>query len=106
MESIRARETQWYTEKKPAIQEFETAVSQTKSGKAVCSDGLSEEIYEYSGLAIRQNLSRVIETICDNEKIDVELKNADVVTVYKRGKGTKASVEIIVESQISIAGNF
>ena len=74
-------------EEAPTREEVESAIKSLKLGKAARPDGLAAEFYQ-RGDAFMEEIVKVILHIWDTEIVPKELKDANIVTIFKR-KGDK-----------------
>lgn len=69
----------------PSVEEINTAIQQLKSNKAAGEDGLPAEIYKCGGGVLRETLHQLFSMIWEQETLPADLKNALIVTVFKKG---------------------
>ena len=72
----------------PTHDEIDCAIKSLKLGKAAGPDGLAAEFYQRGGDVFFEEVVKVIHCIWDTEEIPQEIKNATIVTIFKR-KGDK-----------------
>ena len=73
----------------PGHEEIETAIKSLKTGKSAGPYGLAAEFYQRGGSVLVEEVTKVIHCIWDTEVIPNELKDADIIPIFKR-KGDKA----------------
>ena len=75
-------------EEAPTREEVESAIKSLKLGKAAGPNGLAAEFYQRGGDVFMEEIVKVILHIWDTEIVPKELKDANIVTIFKR-KGDK-----------------
>ena len=68
------------------IEEVSRAVKQMKCNKACGGDGIPAEVYKHGGTTL---VHRLFQKIWDNEEVPQELKDASIVTIFKKGNRTE-----------------
>ena len=71
------------------IEEIRKAVKQMKCNKASGGDGIPAEVYKHGGTILVHHLHRLFLKIWDNEEVPQELKDASIVTIFKKGSRTE-----------------
>ena len=71
------------------IEEVRKAVKQMKCNKASGGDGIPAEVYKHGGAALVRHLHRLFLKIWKNEEVPQELKDASIVTIFKKGSRTE-----------------
>ena len=71
------------------IEEVRKAVKQMKCNKASGGDGIPAEVYKHGGTTLVHHLHRLFLKIWDNEEVPQELKDASIVTIFKKGSRTE-----------------
>ena len=69
----------------PTMTELQKAISMTKSGKAAGPDGIPAEVFKAGGVTLMRTLLELFQSIWNNEKIPTDLKDANIVTIFKKG---------------------
>lgn len=69
----------------PSIIEVNCAISQMKSNKASGPDGIPAEIFKEGGDVLTSALHELILMIWDTEDLPEDLRNAVIVTIFKKG---------------------
>ena len=72
----------------PTREEVESAIKSLELGKAAGPDGLAAEFYQRGGDVFMEEIVKVILHIWNTEIVPKELKDANIVTIFKR-KGDK-----------------
>ena len=83
------------------IEEVCKAVKQMKSG----GDGIPAEVYKHGGAALVRHLHRIFLKIWKNEEVPQELKDASIVTIFKKGCRTECGNYRGI-SLLSVAGKI
>lgn len=73
----------------PCLDEVQQAIKQTRTGKAPGVDGIPAEVYRHGGIQIAKQLLKLYKVIWNTELVPQDLKDASIVTIYKR-KGDKS----------------
>ena len=73
----------------PTIAEVEEAISTMKNNKAAGLDGIPAEIFKYGGNKLLSQLHQLLVNIWIDEELPADLKDASIVTIYKR-KGDRS----------------
>ncbi len=60
-----------------------------KCNKASGGDGIPAEVYKHGGTTLVHHLHRIFLKIWDNEEVPQELKDASIVTIFKKGSRTE-----------------
>ena len=81
------------------------AVKQMKCNKASGGDGNPAEVYKHGGTALVRHLHRLFLKIWKNEKVPQELKDASIVTIFKKGSRTECGNYRGI-SLLSVAGKI
>jgi len=68
----------------PTLEEAKISIKRMKSNKAAGPDGIPADIYKNGGNLIQNQLHMLIVKIWTTEQIPPELKNADIVKIYKK----------------------
>ena len=71
------------------IEEVRKAVKQMKCNKASGGDSIPAEVYKHGGTTLVHYLYRMFLKIWDNEEVPQELKDASIVTIFKKGSRTE-----------------
>ena len=87
------------------IEEVRKAVKQMKCSKASGGDGIPAEMYKHGGTTLVHHLHRLFLKIWDNEEVPQELKDASIVTIFKKGCRTECGNYRGI-SLLSVAGNI
>ena len=67
----------------PTLEDAKTSINRMKSNKAAGPDGIPADIYKHGGNLIQNQLHMLIVKIWVSEQIPSELRNADIVKIYK-----------------------
>ena len=73
----------------PSLDEVQRAIKQTRTGKAPGCDGIPAEIYRHGGIHLAKELSKLFKIIWESELVPQDLKDASIVTIFKR-KGDRS----------------
>ena len=76
-----------------------------KCNKASGGDGIPAEVYKHGGTTLVHHLHRLFLKIWDNEEIPQELKDAAIVTIFKKGSRTECGNYRGI-SLLSVAGKI
>ena len=87
------------------IEEVRKAVKQMKCNKASGGDGIPDEVYKHGGTTLVHHLHRLFLKIWDNEEVPQELKDASIVTIFKKGSRTECGNYRGI-SLLSVAGKI
>ena len=87
------------------IEEVRKAVKQMKCNKASGGDGIPAEVYKYGGTALVRHLHRLFLKIWKHEEVPQELKDASIVTIFKKGSRTECGNYRGI-SLLSVAGKI
>ena len=87
------------------IEEVRTAVKQMKCNKASGGDGIPAEVYKHGVTALVRHLHRIFLKIWKNEEVPQELKDASIVTIFKKGSRTECGNYSGI-SLLSVAGKI
>ena len=87
------------------IEEVRKAVKQMKCNKASGGDGIPAEVYTHGGTTLVHHLHRLFMKIWDNEEVPQELKEASIVTIFKKGSRTDCGNYRGI-SMLSVAGKI
>ena len=87
------------------IEEVRKAVKQMKCNKTSGGDGIPAEVYKHGGTTLVHHLHRLFLKIWDNEEVPQELKDASIVTIFKKGSRTECGNYRGI-SPLSVAGNI
>ena len=87
------------------IEEVRKAVKQMKCNKASGGDGIPAEVYKHGGTTLVRHLHRLFLKIWKNEEVPQELKDASIVTIFKKGSRTEC-VNYRGISLLSVAGKI
>ena len=72
----------------PSLHEIETAIKKTKNGKSPGPDGLPGEVFKFGGPLLCTHVHAIFCKVWANEVIPAEWKDADIITIYKKGDRT------------------
>lgn len=89
LEEVKQRPIQDDLALPPTKQEVENAIKMTQSGKSPGDDNIPPEIYKHGGPAPLNELVHLFEAIWTTEQVPQDLKDASIVTIFKR-KGDKS----------------
>lgn len=89
----------------PTMEELEKAIRQTKQGKAAGPDAIPAEIYKNGGPELTQRLFDLFLKIWESETLPADLRNANIVTIFKKGNKTECGNYRGI-SLLSIAGKL
>ena len=87
------------------IEEVRKAVKQMKCNKASGGDGIPAEVYKHGGTALVRHLHRLFLKIWKHEEVPQELKDASIVTIFKKGSRTECGNYRGI-SLLSVAGKI
>ena len=87
------------------IEEVRKAVKQMKCNKASGGDGIPAEVYKHGGTTLVHHLHRLFLKIWDNEEVPQELKDATIVTIFKKGSRSECGNYRGI-SLLSVAGKI
>ena len=73
----------------PTVAETEKAIDQLQTGKAPGADGIPPEIYKMGGLALVEHLTGIFESFWRKGELPQDLKDANIIHLYKN-KGDKS----------------
>ncbi len=73
----------------PTMEELEEAISTMKNNKAAGPDGIPAEIFKYGGQMLHEQIHQLLVNIWTNEVLPEDLRDAVIVTIYKR-KGDRS----------------
>ena len=76
-----------------------------KCNKASGGDGIPAEVYTHGGAALVRHLHRLFLKIWKNEEVPQELKDASIVTIFKKGRRTECGNYRGI-SLLSVAGKI
>ncbi len=76
----------------PTSEEVSKAIKQVTSGKAPGPDAIHAEVYKAGGAAIIDRLTRLYQTMRNEEQLPQEFRDATIVHIYKR-KGNRQSCD-------------
>ena len=82
-----------------------TDIGAIKKGKAAGPDGVPAEVYKAAGPALIEKLHVLLTRIWDEEVIHSDLRDALIVTIFKKGDTTNCGNYRGI-SLLSIAGNI
>ena len=89
----------------PTMTELHKAISMTKSGKAAGPDGIPAEVFKAGGVTLTKTLLELFQRIWNIEKIPADLKDANIVTIFKKGNKSECGNYRGI-SLLSIAGKI
>lgn len=75
-------------DKVPSLQEVENAIKQLKNNKAAGSDGIPAEFFKEGGRLLAEHTLMLIVKIWNTETIPSDLRDALIVTIFKKGDRT------------------
>ena len=87
------------------IEEVRKAVKQMKCKEASGGDGIPAEVYKHGGTALVRHLHRLFLKIWKNEEVPQELKDASIVTIFKKESRTECGNYRGI-SLLSVAGKI
>ena len=87
------------------IEDVRKAVKQMKCNKASGGDGIPAEVYKHGGAALVRHLHRIFLKIWKTEEVPQELKDASIVTIFKKGCRTECGNYRGI-SLLSVAGKI
>lgn len=67
------------------IDEIENIASQLKNGKALGSDGISNEQIKYGGKRLFKHLSILFNKVLETQSIPPDWQNSDIILIHKKG---------------------
>ena len=67
------------------IEELCLAINWTKNNKAPGPDGIPAEIFKVGGQMLALKLRQLFLKVWENEDLPPDLKNANIVTIFKKG---------------------
>ena len=68
----------------PTAAQVEQAIKKMKNNKSPGLDGIPAEVYKHGGPALKRRLHQLVLTIWNEETIPKELKDANLVPIYKK----------------------
>lgn len=72
----------------PSLQELKSAIKAMKCGKAAGADGIPAEVFKHGGPTLSKKLHRLFTLIWTTESIPDDLRDALIVTIFKKGDKT------------------
>lgn len=72
----------------PTLDELKSAIRAMKSGKAAGADGIPAEVFKHGGTKLAKKLHGLFTLVWTTEKIPDELRDALIVTIFKKGDRT------------------
>ena len=90
----------------PSLDEVQRAIKQTRTGKAPGCDGIPAEIYRHGGTHLAKELSKLFKIIWESELVPQDLKDASIVTIFKRKGDRSECGNLRGISLLSIAGRI
>ena len=87
------------------IEEVRKVVKQMKCNKASGGDGIPADMYKHGGTTLVHHLHRLFLKIWDNEEVPQEVKDASIVTIFKKGSRTECGNYRGI-SLLSVAGKI
>ena len=89
LENIQKRSVNTVLDEKPTMDEMVRAIKGPKYGKAPGGDGISGEVWKCGGANLSNRLHRWIIKIWDEGHVPQVWKDANIVTIYKKGDRTE-----------------
>ena len=83
------------------IEEVRKTVKQMKCSKASGGDGIPAEVYKHGGTVLVRHLHRLFLKIWTIEEVPQDLKDASIVTIFKKGSGNYRGISLL-----SVAGKI
>jgi len=83
-------------DRSPAFYEVEVAIKGLKNNKSAGPDGIPAEVFKHGGNHLTHRLHQFIHRAWTTGKLPQQWKDATVVTIYTKRKGTDKSVAIVV----------
>ena len=89
LENIQKRSVNTALDEKPTMDEMVRAIKGLKDGKALRGDGTPAEVWKYGGANLSNRLHRWIIKIWEEGHVPQSWKDANIVTIYKKGDRTE-----------------
>ena len=89
LENIQTRCVNAARDEKPTMDEMVRAIKGLKDGKAPGGDGITAEVWKCGGANLSNRLHRWIIKICEEGHVPQVWKDANIVTIYKKGDRTE-----------------
>ena len=89
LENIQKRSVNTALDEKPTMDEIVRAIKGLKDGKAPGGDGIPAEVWKYGGANLSSRLHRCIIKIWEEGHVPQAWKDANIVTIYKKGDRTE-----------------
>ena len=89
LENIQKLSVNTALDEKLTMDEMDRAIRGLKDGKAPSGDGIPAEVWNYRGTNLSNRLHRWIIKICEKGHVPQSGKDANIVTIYKKGDRTE-----------------